>query len=307
MARQQNVGDKNTDDHETKKFTNHPYSKQRQAVDAIMERYADQIVENFNENERQKPGNRINHDSDGKKRRVKPAGRRRAEPDVSKIPTPPTVIPDNPLRAVATDNITPEKPTNIVPPSNYEIKLPTPVIPVAAADINGDPPDPRPHYPIGSLGKKNTGTTIPRKKDQARQPARCVLVTSHMVKSGDVGYHGNLFGGTMLGWLDEAAACLACQVCDSHRMVTLKIDQLIFKHPVKPGQIIKIYGAIENIGNTSITLRMEVRSHRVYDGLQKVVLSTKMSFVQIDLVGDPVQINDLVREKWGYKRMIDHG
>ena len=128
-----------------------------------------------------------------------------------------------------------------------------------------------------------------------------------MVKSGDVGYHGNLFGGTMLGWLDEAAACLACQVCDSHRMVTLKIDQLIFKHPVKPGQIIKIYGAIENIGNTSITLRMEVRSHRVYDGLQKVVLSTKMSFVQIDLVGDPVQINDLVREKWGYKRMIDHG
>ena len=38
------------------------------------------------------------------------------------------------------------------------------------------------------------------------------LISTHFVKTQDVGYHGNLFGGVMLAWLDEAAAAYAAQV-----------------------------------------------------------------------------------------------
>ena len=37
------------------------------------------------------------------------------------------------------------------------------------------------------------------------------LISTHFVKKNDVGYHGNLFGGIMLAWLDEAAAAFAAR------------------------------------------------------------------------------------------------
>jgi acyl-CoA thioesterase YciA len=46
------------------------------------------------------------------------------------------------------------------------------------------------------------------------------LISTHFCKAANVGYHGNLFGGTMLGWLDEAGAIFACQACDTPRMAT---------------------------------------------------------------------------------------
>ena len=35
------------------------------------------------------------------------------------------------------------------------------------------------------------------------------LISTHVCKSSDVGFHGNLFGGVMLSWLDEAGAAFA--------------------------------------------------------------------------------------------------
>ena len=90
-----------------------------------------------------------------------------------------------------------------------------------------------------------------------------------------MGYHGNLFGGIMLAWLDEAAAAYACQVCDPPRMVTKHIGGLTFEKPARPGQIIKIYGEVLKVGNTSITLRLEARRHSVYNGTQKAGTTLK--------------------------------
>ncbi len=74
------------------------------------------------------------------------------------------------------------------------------------------------------------------------------LISTHFVKTQDVGYHGNLFGGVMLAWLDEAGAIFACQACDTPRMVTKKISEVVFEKPVRPGQIIKIYGEVRGVG-----------------------------------------------------------
>ena len=85
------------------------------------------------------------------------------------------------------------------------------------------------------------------------------LISTHFVKKSDVGYHGNLFGGIMLAWLDEAAAAFAAQVADTPRMVTKHISGLTFQKPARPGQIIKIYGEVAKVGKTSLTLNIEAR------------------------------------------------
>ena len=120
------------------------------------------------------------------------------------------------------------------------------------------------------------------------------LISTHFCKSANVGYHGNLFGGTMLAWLDEAGAAFACQACDTPRMVTKKITEVVFNKPVRPGQIIKIYAKVREVGSTSIVIHLEARRHSVYNGSQRTVLTTDMTFVRIDGDGEPIQISEKV-------------
>ena len=114
----------------------------------------------------------------------------------------------------------------------------------------------------------------------------------------DVGFHGNLFGGLMLSWLDEAGAALAAELCESPRMVTVKISEVIFRKPVRPGQIIKIYGDLEEIGNSSIVIKLEARRHSPYNGSQRVACTTDMTFVRIDGDGEPIPISDTVKKRY---------
>ena len=88
------------------------------------------------------------------------------------------------------------------------------------------------------------------------------------------------------------------QICYTPRMVTVAIDKCVFKRPAKEGQLLKIYGSIEKIGNTSITVYMEARSHSVYSGQQNIILSTSITFVRIDEQGEPIPISERVKNKY---------
>ena len=125
-----------------------------------------------------------------------------------------------------------------------------------------------------------------------------IHITTHPIKKSDLGFHGNLFGGKLLAWMDAAGAGFAAEVCDTPRMVTKLIDKCVFNKPAKEGQLLKIYGGVEMVGNTSLTIRLEARSHNVYNGKQNVILSTNMVFVRIDEQGDPIPISDRVRLKY---------
>jgi acyl-CoA thioesterase YciA len=125
-----------------------------------------------------------------------------------------------------------------------------------------------------------------------------ILISTHPIKKADLGFHANLFGGKLLAWIDAAGAAMAMEVCDTPRMVTVKIDECLFKRPAREGQLLKIYGRVASVGNTSITLQLEARAHNVYSGQQSVILSTNIKFVRIDENNEPVPISDRVRKKY---------
>jgi acyl-CoA thioesterase YciA len=123
------------------------------------------------------------------------------------------------------------------------------------------------------------------------------LISTHPIKKSDLGFHGNLFGGSLLKWIDGSAAGYAMQLCDTPRMVTVSIDKCNFEKPAREGQLLKIYGHPESIGNTSINLYMEARAHNVYTGSQLVVLKTHIRFVHIDESGHPIPIGERARNR----------
>ena len=118
------------------------------------------------------------------------------------------------------------------------------------------------------------------------------ILNTHPIKKSDLGFHGNLFGGKLLSWIDASAAGYSMQLCDTPRMVTVSIDQCNFERPAKESQLLKIYGRPSKVGNTSMTLYMEARAHNVYTGKQDLVLKTNITFVQIDEGGNPIPLHE---------------
>jgi len=104
------------------------------------------------------------------------------------------------------------------------------------------------------------------------------LISSHPIKKSDLGFHGNLFGGSLLKWIDSAAAGYAMQLCDTPRMVTVSIDKCNFEKPAKENQLLKIYGFPSKIK-------------------QELVLKTNITFVRIDDGGSPIPISERVKNK----------
>jgi acyl-CoA thioesterase YciA len=129
------------------------------------------------------------------------------------------------------------------------------------------------------------------------------LLNTHPIKKSDLGFHGNLFGGKLLAWIDAAAAGYSMQLADSPRMVTVSIEKCFFEKPAKEGQLVKIYGAPSELGNTSITLYLEARAHNVYTGRQALVLKTQIKFVHIDEEGNPIPRGEKGRNR--VQRLIE--
>ncbi len=124
------------------------------------------------------------------------------------------------------------------------------------------------------------------------------LISTRKCMTRDVGFNGNLFGGMMLAWLDEAAVAFACCECQTPRMVTAKMSEVEFKKPVRPGQIIKIYGKIIKVNDTSVDLLIQARRHSTYNGSEKLVCTTVMTFVRVDGDGEPVPLSREIKEKY---------
>jgi acyl-CoA thioesterase YciA len=121
------------------------------------------------------------------------------------------------------------------------------------------------------------------------------LLSTHPVKKSDLGFHGNLFGGKLLSWLDAAVAAYAMEKCRSQNMITIAMDECVFKKPAKEKQLVKIYADLVKIGNTSATFKVEARAYNVFRGDEVVLLATNMTFVRVDEEGVPIPISEQVK------------
>jgi len=121
------------------------------------------------------------------------------------------------------------------------------------------------------------------------------LISTKICKTSDIGVNDNLFGGTLLAWMDEAGASFAAAKCCSPNMITLKVDEVLFKKPVKVKEHIKLYGKILSVGKSSIKVLVEAKRVVFTDKEEVLVCSTQMVFVRIDDHGNAIPIEENVR------------
>ena len=124
------------------------------------------------------------------------------------------------------------------------------------------------------------------------------LLVTHPVKKSDLGFHGNLFGGQLLSWIDTAIAAYAMETCHTNNMITVSIDKCIFRRPAKEGNLVKIYAQVSKMGDTSTTFEVEARTYNVFRGDEQIILNTNMTFVRVDNEGVPISISETVKKRF---------
>lgn len=128
------------------------------------------------------------------------------------------------------------------------------------------------------------------------------ILRTHPVKKLDLGFHGNLFGGKLLSWVDAAVAAYAMERCHSKNMITVALDKCVFEKPAKEGQLVKIYATMSKVGNTSATFDVEARNYNVFRGDEEIILKTSMTFVRVDDEGVPIPISEQVKREYNTKQ-----
>ena len=100
-----------------------------------------------------------------------------------------------------------------------------------------------------------------------------------LIRPEHLNSRGTLFGGELLKWIDEEAAIFAiCQLGEKN-IVTKAMSEIDFMSSPQNGDIIEIGCQLEEIGNTSITIKVDVRNK---DSKIPIITIDKIVFVLLD-------------------------
>ncbi|WP_138275825.1 acyl-CoA thioesterase [Rhodoluna limnophila] len=110
------------------------------------------------------------------------------------------------------------------------------------------------------------------------------FTTRKWVRPEDLNANGTLFGGSLLKWIDEEATIYAILQLGNRRVVTKIISEINFVASAIEGDLIEMGLVATKFGNTSITMRAEVRNMIT----QKNILTVDhIVFVGLDEFGRP--------------------
>jgi len=113
------------------------------------------------------------------------------------------------------------------------------------------------------------------------------LVLRVMPMPADANGNGDIFGGWIMAQVDIAGAVLPARIAKG-RIVTVAVNEFIFKQPVSVSDLLSFYAKVERIGRTSVTVNVEVYAERNPANLQVVkVTEANLTYVAIDKDGKP--------------------
>src|SRR5262245_31143227 len=128
--------------------------------------------------------------------------------------------------------------------------------------------------------------------DDAEMPQRFPAIRVTMLPR-DTNAHGTIFGGVILSYLDMAGG-IECRRQSAKKFVTKAMHEVVFVAPVHLGDLVTFYTRTVRVGNTSITVDVEVEAERLgWGGSREIVRVTEAEviYVAVDDDGKPTPIN----------------
>jgi len=121
------------------------------------------------------------------------------------------------------------------------------------------------------MSSNNEGKTVDASK----------TVFTQLIMPNDTNPLGNLMGGNLMRWMDIAGGICAGRHANNH-VVTVSVDNVSFKEPIKVGDVITINAKVTRAFNTSVEVFLEVFTTSIPSNIPKKSNNAYFTFVALN-------------------------
>lgn len=117
---------------------------------------------------------------------------------------------------------------------------------------------------------------------------------SKLMTPDEANVYGNVHGGAILKYIDEAAAVAAWRHARVPKVVTVSLERMDFREPVYIGDILVIKATVRHVGKTSMLVGIRVEAESPMTGEVRHTASCYMTFVALDRNNKPTPVPGVV-------------
>ena len=121
----------------------------------------------------------------------------------------------------------------------------------------------------------------------SHQLSMTVLMTPDMAN-----FSGNVHGGTILKLLDQAAYACASRYAGRY-VVTLSVDQVMFRQPIHVGELVTLLASVNHTGSSSMEIGIKVVAENIRSQVVRHANSCFFTMVAVDDAGKPAKVPPL--------------
>lgn len=139
------------------------------------------------------------------------------------------------------------------------------------------------------------------------KPVRASRVTlSQLMHPEHANLLGNVHGGWIMKLVDEAGA-LACMRHAQRKVVTVTIDSMDFRQPIRIGDVVILNAEVSYTGRTSMEATVEVHAENPITGEQTHTNTAYLVYVALDDSGRPTPVPPLKAETEEEQQKLEQG
>lgn len=132
------------------------------------------------------------------------------------------------------------------------------------------------------------------------------IILAQMMQPEHANMLGNVHGGWIMKLVDEAGA-LACMRHAQHRVVTVAVDQMSFRQPIRLGDLVTLTAEVSYVGRTSMEAEVHVVAENPITGECTHTNTAYLVYVALDEAGRKIDVPPLVAENLDQQRRMELG
>ncbi|MEJ5292909.1 MAG: acyl-CoA thioesterase [Candidatus Methanosuratincola sp.] len=141
---------------------------------------------------------------------------------------------------------------------------------------------------------------------EAKKVSESALTSTRWMFPSDANPAGNVFGGSIVRYIDEVAAAVAMRHARKN-VVIASMDRMDFHTPVKIGDLIILKASVNYVGKTSMEIGVRVEAENLMTGEVRHAASAYATMVALDESGKPTEVPRLIPETDDEKRRYKEG
>ncbi|MED0675683.1 acyl-CoA thioesterase [Aneurinibacillus thermoaerophilus] len=139
---------------------------------------------------------------------------------------------------------------------------------------------------------------------QAKKTSESRTIMTDIVLPPDTNYHGTIFGGKVMAYIDKVASITAMRHC-RRQVVTASSDSLDFLAPICTSEAICLEAYVSWTHNTSMEVYVKVEAENLLTGERRLTSQAYLTFVALDENGKPTPVPPVLpeteEERWNYR------